>query len=304
MKRFLCAGLMIFTLLGGNVSYIKAATLPKTIDSNGKKAEIYTSSDAHSISDVKTSISISFIEDPNDSNLTALVSLKGFIPSRLSRYGNYSYGRMYWPSKYNIAVQSDDLNDKVKIIESIPSNKIETVKVSETIGYSIGGNVSASKDTASGGLNAGYNVQRSISYDQPDFKTIQKADNLKVASWDIIFNKTKDGYDKDSYHPFYGNQLFMKSRLYNTGDKNFTDIKDLSTLISGGFTPDMAVALKAPKGMKKSQLILSYRTYHDLYSLRWSGSEWWGSNEQAKSPTFTNHAYEIDWENHTVKFIY
>lgn len=300
MKRFLCTGLMLCTLLIGNMSHVKAATLPKEIDSNGKKAEVYTSSDANSTSNVKTSISASFIEDPNDSNLTALVSLKGFIPSRLNKSGSYYSGRMFWPSKYNIAIQSDDPKNEVKILQSIPSNTIEKVEVTETLGYSIGGNIS--KGSIEG--NAGYNFERSVKYEQPDFKTIQKADNLKVASWDIVFNKTKDGYDKDSYHPFYGNQLFMKSRLHNTGDKNFTDTKDLSTLISGGFTPDMAVALKAPKGMKKSQLILSYRTYHDLYSLNWSGLEWYGSNQQATSPTFTNHAYEIDWENHTVKFIY
>ncbi|SQC85143.1 alpha hemolysin [Clostridium perfringens] len=300
MKRLLFAVLIVFTLLSGNISYIKAATLPKNIDSNGKKAEIYTSSDANATSSVKTSVSVSFIEDPNDSNLTALVSLKGFIPSRLNRYGTYYYGRMDWPSKYNIAVQSYDSSDKVKILQSIPSNTIEKVEVTETLGYSIGGSIS--KGSAEG--NAGYNFERSVKYEQPDFKTIQNSDNLKVASWDIVFNKTKDGYDRDSHHPFFGNQIFMKSRLYNTGDKNFTDIKDLSTLISGGFTPDMAIALKAPKGMKKSQLILSYRTYHDLYSLRWSGTEWWGSNEQYTSSTSTNQTYEIDWENHTVKFIY
>lgn len=291
---------MLCTLLASNISSIKAATLSTEISSNGKKAEVYTSSDANATSNVKTAISASFIEDPNDSNLTALISLKGFIPSNLNKYGNYYYGRMYWPSKYNIAIQSDDANNEVKILQSIPSNTIEKVEVTETIGYSIGGSIS--KGSIEG--NAGYNFERSVKYEQPDFKTIQKSDNLKVASWDIVFNKTKDGYDRDSYHPFYGNQLFMKSRLYNTGDKNFTDIKDLSTLISGGFTPDMAVALKAPKGMKKSQLILSYRTYHDLYTLNWSGSEWYGSNQEATSPTSTNHAYEIDWENHTVKFLY
>ncbi|TPE22669.1 beta-channel forming cytolysin [Clostridium perfringens] len=303
-KRLFCAGILVSTLLFANISHVKAATLSETIESNGKKAEVFTSSDANSTNGRKTSITASFIEDPNDSDLTALVSLKGFIPSNLSKTGDKYHGNMYWPSKYNIYVQSFDSNDKVKIIESIPTNKIETVQVNETIGYTIGGDVSASKDSASGGLNASYSVQRSISYEQPDFKTIQKLDNTKAVSWNVIFNSTKHGYDKNSYHLFYGNQLFMKSRLYNNGINNLTEDKDLSTLISGGFSPNMAVALKAPKGTKESQLILSYRTYHDLYRLNWTGTEWWGSNQENATPTYATHAYKIDWTNHKVTFLY
>ncbi|MGM8316846.1 beta-channel forming toxin NetG (plasmid) [Clostridium perfringens] len=306
MRRLFCSGLVALTLITGNISYVRAATLPEIIESNGKKAELYTSSDANDTNDVKTSISASFIEDEHDSNLTALINLKGFIPSKLIKTGDYYHGRMDWPSKYRISVLSVDYNDneEVKIIESIPSNKIETIQVSESIGYTVGGEISANKESASGGLNANYSVQRSISYEQPDFKTVKKSDSTKAASWDVVFNCNKDGYDRNSHHPFYGNQLFMKSRLYNTGINNLTDNKDLSTLISGGFSPNMAVALKAPKGTKKSQLILSYQTYHDLYKLDWTGTEWWGSNHQAKTPTYATHAYEIDWENHKVTFKY
>lgn len=305
-KKLICTCLVTLSLIGANINPVKAITNnspTEVFDSKGKEAKVFTSSDAHqNATGVKTSVSVSFIEDPNNSNLTALVSIKGFIPSGLTKYGGYWDSGMNWTSKYNVTVESQN-NDKVKIIESIPSNKIETVKVSETIGYSVGGDVSANKDTASGGLNAGYSVQRSISYDQPDFKTIQKADEIRKTSWDIEFNATRDGYDKNSYHAIYGNQLFMKSRLHNTGFNNLTDDKDLSPLISGGFTPDMAIALKAPKDTEKSTLRLNYNRYPDIYCLKWNTTQWWGENISISNPIPTVHYYEIDWKNHTINKI-
>jgi len=299
MKKMLYTSLIAFLLLSGNATYVKA----ETITSGGKNAEVYTSSDASDTSNVKTTVSASFIKDPNDSNLTTLVSVKGFIPSKLTKYGGYYNGFMDWTSQYDMVIESIDENKKVKILESIPHNQIEKVDVTETIGYSIGGNVSISSNSGSGGGNANYSVQRSIKYQQPDFKTIQKADNLTKASWSIVFNKTKEGYDRDSYNILYGNQMFMKSRYYNTGIKNLVDDKDLSPLISGGFTPDIVTALKAPKDMGKSIFTVTYKNYQDLYSVKWTGTEWWGSNIKAWEPSSITHTYELDWENNTVRFL-
>lgn len=100
------------------------------------------------------------------------------------------------------------------------------------MGYSIGESVPISKNSGSLDGNSNYNVQRSVQYAQPDFKILQKSDGIRKTSLDIEFNKTKDGYDRNSYHSIYGNQMFMKYRLYNTGDKNLVDEKDLSPLIS------------------------------------------------------------------------
>ncbi|AMN30651.1 necrotizing enteritis toxin NetF (plasmid) [Clostridium perfringens] len=305
MKKTICTGITIFSLLLGNITQVKANSFPESIiNSKGKQAEVYTSSDASERDGIKTSLSASFIEDPNSNNLTALVSLKGFIPSGLIKTGTYYSANMYWPSKYNINIETTDEKNNVKILESIPSNTIETVRVTESMGYSIGGNVSVSKKSSSVGANAGFNVQRSVQYEQPDFKTIQKSDGIRKASWNIVFNKTKDGYDQNSYHALYGNQLFMKSRLHNTGAKNLVEDKDLSPLISGGFTPNMVIALKAPKGTKKSMINLNYNLYQDLYTLEWYKTQWWGENRVAKEPYYTYQTYELDWENHTVEFIY
>lgn len=303
MKKILCTSLIAALLLGVNAPYVKAATLHETITSVGKKAEVYTSSDASDTSNIKTTVSASFIKDPNDSNLTALISVKGFIPSNLKKYGGYYNGFMDWTSQYDMVIESIDKDNKVKILESIPHNQIEKVDVTESIGYSIGGNISVSKNSGSGGGNANYSVQRSIKYEQPDFKTIKKADGLTKASWSLVFNKTKDGYDRDSYNILYGNEMFMKARYSNTGINNLIDDKDLSPLISGGFTPDMVTALKAPKDMKKSKFTVTYKTYQDLYSVKWSGTEWSGSNIKAWRPSSITHTYELDWENNTVKLV-
>lgn len=303
MKKILCTSLIAFLLLSGNATYVKA----QTITSGGKNAEVYTSSDASDTSNVKTTVSASFIKDPNDSNLTALISVKGFIPSKLTKYGGYYNGFMDWTSQYDMIIESIDENKKVKILESIPHNQIEKVNVKETMGYSIGGNISISNSSSntseSGGVNGNYSFQRSIEYQQPDFKTIQKADGLTKAAWSLIFNKTKDGYDRDSYNILYGNQLFMKSRYQNTGIKNLVDDKDLSSLISGGFTPDIVTALKAPKDMEKSIFTVTYKIYQDLYSVKWTGTEWWGSNMKAWDPSSITHTYELDWKNNTVKLL-
>ena len=274
MKKILFISLITTTLLSTNISSVKAEMISNL---KGEKAEVYTSSDAHqNETGVKSTVSVSFIDDPNNSDSIALVSVKGFIPANLFKSGTYYWGEMDWTSKYRISLETTDDKNNVKILESIPSNKIETVEVSETMGYSIGGDITASKNSVTGGLNASYNVSRTVSYQQPDFKTIQKNDQLTKASWDIEFNSTKDGYDKNSYHGLYGNQLFMKTRLYNEGKHNLTDDNNLSTLISGGFSPNVVIALKAPKDTKKSNLILNYISYRDKYTLTWNSLNWWG----------------------------
>lgn len=304
MKKILCTSLVVCLFLSGNITHVKAAKLHETITSAGKNAEVYTSSDASDTSNVKTTVSASFIKDTNDSNLTALVSVKGFIPSKLNKYGYYYNGFMDWTSQYDMVIESSDKNKAVKILESIPHNQIEKIDVTETIGYSIGGNISVSKGSGSSGGNSSYSVQRSIKYQQPDFKTIQTADGITKSSWSLVFNKTKAGYDRDSYNILYGNELFMKSRYSNTGINNLVDNKDLSSLISGGFTPDIVTALKAPKDIEKSIFTVTYKTYQDLYSVKWTGTEWWGSNIKARTPNSITHTYELDWENNTVKFLY
>ncbi|EGT5620129.1 beta-channel forming cytolysin [Clostridium perfringens] len=309
-KNLILTSILVGTLTSSfsifNSTNIKAATIfpEKIIEEKGSKAEVFTAYDASSIGAMKSSVSVSFINDTNNSNATALINVKGFIPSSLVQNGSYYRASMFWPSKYKISVKTSDINDNVKIINTIPSNSIDSVKVKESLGYSIGGNISVSKESSGFGLNGGINIEKSIEYDQPDFKTFQKKDNTREASWDIVFNETKNQYNRDSYHGLYGNQIFMKSRLHNTGDKNLTDEKDLSSLITGGFTPNIAVALNAPKNTKKSLFTVNFNREMDLYNLQWNTTQWFGENKKNITSDWSTHTYELNWEDHTIKFLY
>ncbi|TPF98289.1 hypothetical protein CBI46_15635 [Clostridium perfringens A] len=150
-----------------NSTNIKAATIfpEKIIEEKGSKAEVFTASDASSVGALKLSVSVSFINDTNNSNATALIKVKGFIPSSLVQNGSYYRASMFWPSKYKISVKTSDINYNVKIINTIPSNSIDSIRVKESLGYSIGRNVSVSKESSCLGLNSGINVEKSIEYD-------------------------------------------------------------------------------------------------------------------------------------------
>lgn len=299
MKKFICASLVGLTLLTGSHIKPKAETITNF---KGQQAQVFTSADAQeSSTGAKSSISVSFIEDPQNSDLIALVSIKGFIPSGLIRRGDYYWGELVWPSKYGVVVTTSDSENQVKVLESIPRNRIETVRVTETMGYTIGGNISANKDAASGSTNASFNVSRSVAYDQQDFRTTQRSDSLNQASWEVEFNATRDGYDRSSYNILYGNQLFMKTRLQNEGRFNLTEDKDLSSLISGGFSPNMVIALKAPKGTEKSNLSIDFQRSLDTYRIDWSTTQWFGTNNAASQPESNIHNYELNWKEHTIR---
>ncbi|AQW28391.1 hypothetical protein UT300010_28410 [Clostridium perfringens] len=96
----------------------------------------------------------------------------------------------------------------------------------------------------------------------------------------------------------------MKSRLHNTGDKNLTDEKDLSSLITGGFTPNITVALNAPKNTKKSLFTVNFNREMDLYNLQWNTTQWFGENKKNITSDWSTHTYELNWEENTIKFLY
>ncbi|MCJ8341692.1 MAG: beta-channel forming cytolysin [Cetobacterium sp.] len=289
--------------LGNNTKLELSNQNGEVIKENGKEAVKYTSMDTSSSKGLKATLSGSFIEDQYSDKKTVLLNLDGFIPSGKKVSGSVYYGKMKWPETYRVSIENYDLSNKVKIANSIPKNTIDKKQVSNSIGYSIGGNISTDGKSANAGLNASYSVQNTISYEQPDFRTIQRKDDEKLASWDIKFVETKDGYNLDSYHAIYGNQLFMKSRLYNSGYENFIDDIYLSTLISGGFSPNMAIALTASKDTKESTIIVKCERFDDDYTLHWQTTQWWGSNKRSTAYEGSEFVFRINWGNHTIKKI-
>lgn len=312
IKRILMLALATTTIFSLTLPFsykaVQAQENTCIVETPSEGVKTFTSSDTAyaDYNCFKTNLSVTFIEDQHNNQLTALVSTEGsFIPSGLSRVGGYYQADMYWPSKYYTTLTTYDRNNRVKITKSIPTNQIDTVSVSETMGYSIGGSLSIEYGKegpkAGRGINGSYTAQRSVTYDQPDYRTLLMKDSVNSASWEVAFNATKDGYDRDSYHGIYGNQLFMRYRLYNTGINNLTTDNNLSSLIVGGFSPKVVIALTAPKGTEESTVKVEYNRFNDQYRLRWSGTEWYGENNRNSRIDSSSESFILNWKNHTVE---
>ncbi|MGX4598949.1 leukocidin family pore-forming toxin [Faecalimicrobium sp. JNUCC 81] len=276
----------------------------------------YTSSKVYSFSNkFKVVLDGTFIDDPKDNQLTLLLSTEGsFIPSGMVKTGDYWWGKMIWPSVYSIDADLIDRdNSRANILKCAPINTIETINVSETMGYSIGGSIDikgSSSDGGSveggGGVTGNYTVSKTISYKQPDYQTILKENTLNKSFWNVSFNKDKQGYDRDSWNPVYGNQLFMRSRYSNTGLNNLTLDNDLSSLIVGGFSPKVLLAIKRPRtdfgsGNYSDVFRLTLIRTMDEYNLSWTNTEWKGVNNKNYTSETALAEFLIDWELHQIR---
>ncbi|MHB9652721.1 enterococcus pore-forming toxin Epx (plasmid) [Enterococcus faecalis] len=281
------------------------------ITSNGKQIENYNSTDSNTKKNNSSiTINANFIEDTHSSEKTTVLSVNGFVPSgRKFIYpkNNTWEASMLWPSSYKATIINESIDSPVKITNSTPSNTIRNKEVSSSISYGFGGGISIQGKSAGGSLNGNVAFTKNISYQQPDYETIQtKGTNYEVA-WKTNFTETTDGYSRDSWHGIYGNQMFMKSRQYNSRENNFTADYQLSALITGGFSPNYGVVLKAPKNVKKSLIKVALGRESETYTLKWTGFSWTGVNrlDQSNSDWSSNvlFVYELDWENHTLKSI-
>ena len=164
------------------------------ITQNNKQIRKYSSTDsATTKSNSKITVDASFVDDKFSSEMTTIISLKGFIPSGRKIFALSKYrGVMRWPIKYMVDLKNNSLDSSVKIVDSVPKNTISTKEVNNTISYSIGGGIDTSNKAS---LNANYAVSKSISYVQPDYNTIQTNDTNSIASWNTEFAETRDGYN-------------------------------------------------------------------------------------------------------------
>lgn len=253
---------------------------------------------------IKAAIDVSFIENPNDAKLTALISTKNAnFDSYLDKSGGYDWATMYWPSAYRVRAELQDSEASgTAIAEVSPKNEIRNWHVSETIGYTVGGSITVEGSAEGGGGSIGgsaeYSSSRTVDYTQNEYLTKVNQNTANTVEWEVVYDQNKDGYTRTSFHSIYGNQLFMKSRLYNTGDKNIVD--DLPSLITNGFSPSFAFAIRAPKGISKSIVKFIFTRKQDVYQLKWDGIEWQGQNtlDWINQETVVN--FELDWINHTI----
>lgn len=306
-KKLSLKVLTIITLVSTAISfnYMQSSTVTDVNDKDKNEIKTYSSNALiyDELNSIKVVANGKFIEDPNNNNKTLFLSTSGsFVKSKLYRAGAYSTATMFWPSAYECAIEvedTDNFNRKAKIISNLPANIIKTSQVSNTMGYSVGGSVGFEGKTPSAEINASYNYTQSINYDQPNFVTINTDSSINKAKWDVTFSSTDEGYDKDSHNITYGNQMFMKSRLYNEGSKNLVSIDKLPALISGGFSPDFLVVLNAPKDKKVSIVKISFSRNMDKYYLKWTGFNWFGYNF-FRNKTLSSGKFLIDWQSRTV----
>ncbi|MGL5245855.1 MAG: leukocidin family pore-forming toxin [Sarcina sp.] len=314
LKKLAAIMLVAATVTTSTVSFSNvqafAKTKKETKAKKDEKVKTYGSTYALEESEkgMKLVAKANFFEDPNDDSLTVFLSTDGsFINSKLIQSGDYYNGRMLWPSAYECSIEVRDEENSggmTKIVSSAPTNSISASEVSNTMGYSVGGSVGVEGGSEGGkgsaSVNGSYSYSQAVSYTQPHFTTILDENNLSKASWKVEFSSTPDGYDRASKNITYGNQMFMISRLNNPANENITKKDKLSTLISGGFSPNFLVALKAPKGKKESIVTVGLGRSMDKYILEWSGFNWFGYNfSNDKSNMY--QSFLIDWKDHTIK---
>lgn len=270
------------------------------ITQNNKQIRQYSSTDsATTRNNSRITVDASFVDDKFSSEMTTIISIKGFIPSGRKIFSLSKYrGVMKWPIKYMVDIKNNSFDSSVKIVDSVPKNTISTKEVNNTISYSIGGGIDTSNNAS---INANYAISKSISYVQPDYNTIQTNDTNRIASWSTEFAETRDGYNVNSWNIIYGNQMFMRSRYSGTSTTNFTQDYKLSSLITGGFSPNFGVVLIAPNGTKKSQIEVCFKREINSYHIAWD-TEWKGRN-YPDNTSEENVKFEIDWNKHTIRQI-
>lgn len=268
------------------------------VTENNKQVKKYSSTNSHSVNGFKATVDASFIDDTYSAEETVLLSVKGFISANKKVFDIGSRkGVMRWPSSYGVDINLYSVDDKeAKIVDSTPKNSISTMQISNTMTYSIGGGIQVFSGSGAGETA----LSKSITYDQPDFTTIQKNDSVKSTSWTTAFSSTKEGYTLHSWNLLFGNELFMLNRTSQTSGSNFLDDDKLSPLISGGFSPNVGLALTADKGTKVSVIEVKLSRNTDAYNLNWLDLYWNGVNIHNVEYNEECMFFEIDWINHKI----
>ncbi|PYE88566.1 beta-channel forming cytolysin [Bacillus sp. 196mf] len=290
----------------------------------GKNAKIYNSLSTiqDEASQIKTSLHISFIDDPNSDKQIAVLSTEGsniaagkkVIPKKGEdgSEAGYKSAILQWASSYHVSFEMID--GKAKFYKVAPVNTIDSKSVTSTVGYNVGGDVTAS-ETPSGKITGGATWSTSASYNQADYKTILDVDTDKKVQWRVPFvsamNQGYGPYTQDSdEHLYNGNQLFMKSRNGSDYAKdNFISSDQMPSLASYSFSPGMIAVITAEKDENVSEVKVKYERTSDNYWMDWYGGYgnrhgwgvigcWMGTNFKEQYQVHSTNQYKIDWKNH------
>ncbi|HHT7228592.1 TPA: leukocidin family pore-forming toxin [Bacillus cereus] len=224
----------------------------------GDGAQVFTDVNVDESSEVymKTTLNVSFIEDPNSQKKFAVLTTEG---SNIDSYGwdgggkqrpspngnGYWRANMYWPSAYETNIKVLDTGAKdPKFTNIAPKNGVTDTKITSTVGYTTGGTISAGPAPAGG--TGGVNWSKSVSYNQPDYKTEVTQNTSNYVTYRVPFFSmlnqgwgpyTRESNTNNSIGGYKGNELFIKSGDANVWAKdNFISADSMTPLVGYGFS--------------------------------------------------------------------
>ncbi|MGR5863587.1 leukocidin family pore-forming toxin [Bacillus cereus] len=262
----------------------------------------------------KLSLTLSIIDDPNADKLVGIVKTDGthILPDTRTQENSKNDAIFEWPSAYHFKLDllSDpgEVTSKAQFLKVLPVNENLESTVTSTVAYNIGGGIKASA-TPEGSGTAGAVWTESVSYKQPNYRTVLTKNTEKEATWDTSFisamNQGSGPYTRDANN-FYGNELFLKTRNGSgTALHNILSGSNLPPLIQGGFDPSMIAVIIADKSEKSTPIKLSMDRDYDTYQVFWNAPISWYANNFKNTRTTTKYSYGqnkwnyyIDWQNH------
>ncbi|MGR3779445.1 beta-channel forming cytolysin [Bacillus paramycoides] len=298
------------TVVSGSLAFHSESAYADSIQDIGKGAKVINSIDTtyNANENIKNSIKVSFIDDPNTDKKYAIISTEGSnIGSGFNRVGSDIYGRVGWPSAYKTGLEITS-NDSAKFYNVAPQNAIETKKVSSTVSYNIGGSLDVKAGDPSSGVvkpSVGASWSNTVTYDQPDYKTFLENSTDKKVDWKVEFSKFDNRgwgfYTRDSYHAIYGNELFMSSRTaYINAVDNFISNDEFPSLVRFGFQPSTLAVVTADKNETSTDLSVKHARVQDDYELYSTFVGWSGENRKDVRTNEAIDNYTIDWKNNKI----
>lgn len=203
-------------------------------------------SDKFKISQILT---FNFIKDKSYDKDTLVLKATGNINSGFVKPNpnDYDFSKLYWGAKYNVSISSQS-NDSVNVVDYAPKNQNEEFQVQNTLGYTFGGDISISNGL-SGGLNGNTAFSETINYKQESYRTtLSRNTNYKNVGWGVeahkIMNNGWGPYGRDSFHPTYGNELFLAGRQSSAyAGQNFIAQHQMPLLSRSNFNPEFLSVL-------------------------------------------------------------
>ncbi|MFJ8354707.1 beta-channel forming cytolysin [Bacillus paramycoides] len=313
-KKLVQALTLATTVASGSLAFNSSSAHADSIQDIGKGAKVINSIDTTYNADenIKNSIKVSFIDDPNTDKKYAIISTEGSnIGSGFYRTPDTDsgiYGRVEWPSAYKTGLEITS-NDSAKFYNVAPQNAIETKKVSSTVSYSVGGSLDVKAGDPSSGVikpSVGASWSNTVTYDQPDYKTFLENSTDKKVDWKVEFSKFDNRgwgfYTRDSYHTIYGNELFMSSRTdpFIHAANNFISNDEFPPLVRFGFQPSTLAVVTADKNETSTDLSVKHARVQDNYNLYYTLAGWYGTNDKDKRTNQAIDNYTIDWKNNKI----